>query len=562
MHRKAPSATASASFFLQSRGRTTDSGSRSLWQICLRIVLWVGCCASTSAGEKWLYVSRNLQLDKSVAEIGQLLRRGEAAGYTHLLLTDSKFSRLDSVIDRYFDNARQVQELARQHHIEIVPALFSMGYSNDLLFHDPNLAEALPVRGVPLVVQGGVAILDDPHAPTLRAGDMANLDRWSWHDDNVVPDDGAARLPPSDKQARLVQRLTLTPYRQYHIRVRIRTREFSAQPEIKVLTGDGRNLQWAYLGVERTQDWTEHHVVFNSLQYDAAAVYFGVWEPHTGELWWDDAVLEEVAFLNLVRREGAPLVIASAGRTLVEGTDFEPLSDPLMGTKPYPGEYTVYHAPPRLKTKLPDGTRLTADYYHAVTVHGGQVMICPSEPRTLELLRDQMRRMHDLWHADRYMMQHDEIRVFNHCAACQARNLTAGQLLAENARQCLGIIREIAPEARIYVWSDMFDPHHNAVAEPYYLVNGPYTDSWEGLDANVIPVVWYFEKRAESLPFFSGRGHRYLIAGYYDGRPQQARDWLETAATVPGCEGIMYTTWHRRYDDLEEFARVVDASQR
>ena len=106
----------------------------------------------------------------------------------------------------------------------------------------------------------------------------------------------------------------------------------------------------------------------------------------------------------------------------------------------------------------------------------------------------------------------------------------------------------------------MFDPHHNALPGPYYLVNGTLADSWEGLDEQVIPVVWYFEARHKSLPFFAGRGHKYLIAGYYDGRPEQARDWLAAAEETPGCEGIMYTTWRNRYDDLEAFSHVVDAT--
>jgi hypothetical protein len=177
------------------------------------------------------------------------------------------------------------------------------------------------------------------------------------------------------------------------------------------------------------------------------------------------------------------------------------------------------------------------------------------------LLRDQMERMHELWGANRYMMQHDEIRVFNHCAACQARNMTAGQLLADNTRECIGILRDVAPQARIYVWSDMFDPHHNAVEGPYYLVNGTYAGSWEGLDPNVVPVCWYFEERDNSLKFFADRGHKYLIAGYYDGRPQQAGPWLESAAKALGYEGIMYTTWRNKYDDLEAFAEVVDAKE-
>ena len=112
------------------------------------IVVGIACLAgSVRAAEKWLYVSRNLQVDESVTQIAELLRRAEAAGYTHMLLTDSKFSRLGTVIDRYFDNVRARTRAGPQHHIEIVPTLFSIGYSNDLLSHDPNLAESAPGEG-------------------------------------------------------------------------------------------------------------------------------------------------------------------------------------------------------------------------------------------------------------------------------------------------------------------------------------------------------------------------------------------------------------------------------
>jgi hypothetical protein len=463
------------------------------------------------------------------------------------------------VIDRYFRNAARVKELAAQHHVELVPAIFSIGYSNDLLRHDPNLVEALPVREVPLVVRDGVAVVDDPAAPTLRGGDMSDRKRWSFVDDNVSLEDGTAHLTPSDENARLSQRLTVRPYTQYHVRVRIKSQDFEGVAEIKALAANGHSLQWANLGVQPTQDWTEHHVVFNSLEHSEVSLYLGVWGEHAGELWWDDAVIEEVAFLNLVRRDGAPLVVKQDGRDLVEGEDFDALTDPLMGTQPYNGEFTVYHDPPQLKTSLLDGTKLTADYYHAITIYDGQAMICPSEPRTAELLRDQIRRMHELWGAKRYMMSHDEVRVLGHCAACRERNMTPGQILAANVRECIAIARDVAPEATLYVWNDMFDPHHNAVEGPYYLVNGSLTGSWEGLDENVVIVAWYFEQRENSLRFFSDRGHRYLIAGYYDGPVRQARDWLDTAHDVPGYEGIMYTTWRSDYDDLEAFAKEVDA---
>jgi hypothetical protein len=505
--------------------------------------------------ERWIYASKNLQIDASVGEIEQLLKRGKAAGYTHMMLADSKFSRLGDVIDRYFVNARRVKDLAKEHGIEIVPAIFSVGYSNDLLFHDPNLIEALPVVDVPMVVRGGVAVVDDPDAPKLPGGDMSDLSKWSWTDESIVAENGTARIKPDGSNARIAQKLTLAPHRQYHVQVRIKTQDFRGQPEIKVIAPDGRSLQWANLGVQPTQDWTVHHAVFNSMDHKEATLYLGVWGAEAGSLWWDDAKLEPVALVNLARRPGCPFSLKRAdGTELAPGRDYDDPADPLLGTQPWPGEFTVHHEPPVLKVRAKDGTKLLVSYYHGMTVYDGQAMICPSEPKTAELLRDQMRRMHELWGAKRYMMQHDEIRVLNHCAACRARNLTAGQILADNVRSCIQIAREVAPEARLYVWSDMFDPHHNAVPGPYYLVRDSLKGSWEGLGKDVVIVAWHFDKRAESLKFFSDRGHTYIIAGYYDGPVSQVTEWQKTTRDVPGCEGFMYTTWHSRYADLEAFA--------
>ena len=75
-----------------------------------------------------------------------------------------------------------------------------------------------------------------------------------------------------------------------------------------------KSLQWANLGVKPTQDWTEHHVIFNSQDKDLVTLYFGVWGAESGDLWWDDAAVEEVAFVNLVRRDGCPLVGRWTGR--------------------------------------------------------------------------------------------------------------------------------------------------------------------------------------------------------------------------------------------------------
>ncbi len=529
------------------------------------LLLLALCATSVSADkiEKWIYKATNLLVDKNVADLEQLLERGEAAGYTHMLLADSKNSRLADMDKRYFANVDRVKVAAAKHHIEIVPALFSVGYSNDILNRDVNLVEALPVKNLPMVVKHGEAVVDDAAEPKLPGGDFADPKKWSWKDDSVVFENGTARVTDATTNARLVRKLTLAPYRQYHVSVWVKTENFTGKPEIKVLPAGKPSLTWDNLKVKKTMDWTQQHIIFNSQDNTAGDLFFGAWGGGKGSLWWKDAKLEEVAFVNMPRRPGCPLAIATAeGQALVEGKDFEPLRDPLLGMKPYAGEFDIYHQPPVLKTKLPDGTKLLASYYHAASVYDGQVMICPSEPKTMEVLRDQAQRVHKLWGAKGYMMSHDEIRVLNHCAACEARHLTPWQILSENVKQCVAILKEVNPGGRIYVWSDMFDPNHNAVEKNYYLVKGSLLGSWEGLDKDVIVLPWYFEKRAESLKFFADRGNPQVIAGYYDSNPAKVKDWLAAAQGVHGVVGVMYTTWRNNYADLETFGRAVDEATR
>jgi hypothetical protein len=530
--------------------------------LLIAVSLFVAFAPAARALEQWIYCAQNLWVDKNVDALETLLRRAARAGYTHVLLTDSKFAKLGDMDARYFRNVERVKKLAAELKMEIVPAVFPVGYSNDILWHDPNLIEAMPVRDALFVVQNGVARLEPDPKPTLKGGDFSDLKQWDWKDNNVLADNGAARMTDlKGGNARIAQKLSLRPFRQYHLTMRVKTEAFRGKPEAKVLVGN-LALDHNFLGVKPTQDWAMHHVVFNSLNHTQATLYLGCWGGSSGSLWWDDVAIEEVGLVNLVRRDGAPLVVKMEnGSLLTEGKDFEPVKDPKMGVRSWKGSYDVWHEPPAIKTSLPDSTRLRVSYHHVVTVNDDQAMICPSEPRTVELLRDQAQRVHAAWGAKGYMMSHDEIRVLNWCDACQQRGLDAGALLADNARTCVNILREVNPRGRIYVWSDMFDPNHNAHKD-YYLVRGDLTGSWEGLDKDVIVVPWYLEKRAQSLKFFAGRGHRQVIAGYYDAKPERVRDWLEAAKPYPGVVGVMYTTWEKKYADLERFAETIGAAAR
>jgi hypothetical protein len=330
------------------------------------------------------------------------------------------------------------------------------------------------------------------------------------------------------------------------------------------LDRSGRKLSHSNLGVRPDQDWTEHHVIFNSLDNDQVRFYVGAWSARSGKLWLDDAKLEETAFVNLLRRPGCPLkILGENGTAYTEGKDFAKLHDTKMGNTPWPGSFDVYHDPPKLMilpgSRIKPGDKLRASYFHAVTIYDNQVPCSLAEPRVFEILRDQVERVENLFHPNTYLLSHDEIRVANWTEDEFRPGRSAGELLADNVRRCASVVHEISPAARLCFWSDMFDPHHNAVNN-FYLVNGDLAGSWEGLPKDAIIVNWNSGKPRESLPFFANRGHQQVLAGYYDGQADSIGGWLAAGKSLTGVDGAMYTTWQHNFDQLEAFAKYACGS--
>jgi hypothetical protein len=125
----------------------------------LLAVLLLLCSAAASAApkERWVYAPANYQVNEQADRIIALMKRAKAAGYTHFLITDSKFSRVPTLPQHYFANVARVRDAAEETGITLVPALFGVGYSNDLLSNDPNLAEGLPLKDALFVVKDSLA---------------------------------------------------------------------------------------------------------------------------------------------------------------------------------------------------------------------------------------------------------------------------------------------------------------------------------------------------------------------------------------------------------------------
>ncbi|HET6428728.1 MAG TPA: hypothetical protein VFJ30_09985 [Phycisphaerae bacterium] len=536
---------------------------------------------------RWVYVSTNMLVETNVESTIKLLDRFRAAGYNGVVLADYKFMLWDRLGERYAANVARVRRACRDRQLACIACVFPLGYSSGLLTHDPHLAAGLPVKDAPFVVRDGRLVPDD-QAAQLVNGDFEDFkgDRpagWDWADepgkitfiDRQVARSGSAalRMQDIDKHSplhghgRIMQAVRVKPFRYYHFSAAVKTENFPAadQVQLAVLAKDA-TLNHYQPRIAPTQDWKRVHVCFNSLEFEEVRLYLGVWGGKGGKIWFDDARLEPAGLVNLICREGAPAAVTSDdGKiTYAEGVDYASLRDARAAVAPYQGDFPVWHDPPGVKvpagSRLRDGQRVRISYYHTALIHHGQVACCLSEPKVYDILTWQAGRVRDRLAPDGYFMQHDEIRIAGWDAACATRGLTCGQILADNVQRCTAILRKADPGKPVYVWSDMFDPHHNAgKMGRYYLVKGegPWYGSWEGLDKDVVVVNWHGQAkgRLESLQHFASRGHKQILAGYYDADPARITDWLADAAKVTGVIGVMYTTWRNNYDDLEAFAQ-------
>lgn len=538
----------------------------------------------------WFYLSTNLLVDENLEKGLELLQRASKSGYNGVLVADSKFSRWGDLPERYERNVKRFREECRRLNLACFAAVCPVGYSNDLLSHNPNCAEGLPVVDAPFLVKDG-KLVPEPFSNEILANDSFEShrnhspDHWGFVDDpgkisfidSEIKCDGEVSLRMQGdgsneyRNARASQKISVTPFQHYRLSVMLKTEDFDAlgATRIAVIASDGRQLNWHMPALKRTEDWRRIDITFNSLNYDTLTLYLGTWGIQGGKIWWDAAKLQPAGFVNILRRSGTPLrIVSEDGRTTyVEGEDFDRIVDTKLGNDPYAGCYTAWHEPPSVnipaQSQLKEGQRVLASYDHATLVYEEQVSCCLACPEYRALLKWQIEQVHEHMDPDGYFMSHDEIRQGGWDGDCRNSGKTTAELLGDNVAFCVQTIRETAPGKPIAVWSDMFDPVHNAKPTDFYYLlkaSGPWSRAWEKLPEDVIIANWNSDVtlRKTSLKHFSDRGNPQILAGYYDADSVEAiRPWMRDAAAVDGNFGVMYTTWQNRYEHLEAFAEAV-----
>ncbi|MCX6155539.1 MAG: T9SS type A sorting domain-containing protein [Candidatus Kapabacteria bacterium] len=508
-----------------------------------------------------------------------------------VLLTDSKFSFSSFMPKYYSDSVSSFGLFSKQNYLKIAMACMSFGYSNDILFNDPNYATGLPVKNQRFIIKADTACLIPSSAATIKNGDFENhngnnFPNFAYIDDpgsksfadNQIFFSGATSvrfdLDPAkyttNNNYRVVSRTICSPFKLYHVHANVRTESLQADegPRVTIIGNHNPSLNYCNVNVpwDTKGAWQEVDITFNSLNSDTINVYIGIWGGRSGKIWWDNFTLTEVPFVNTLRRDGTPLTVDNPlrnGFSPIEGKDYSSFQDPLMGNIPWNGCYTSWHNPPTFKIikggQIANGDSLNISYYHAVIIYDGQVAASMSEPKLYDIVDKQLGLIDSLLQTNTFFMSHDELRTMNWDFGDQNLKMTPAQILAYNVNKCTEIIYKYKPNADIWVWSDMFDEFHNAVKKDYYLVNGDLTGS-ANLISNKIGIGnWNGQPTLvdSSLKFFSSKGFRQIAAVYYDADENQIRQWKQWTKNVPGFKGMIYTTWTNNYSKMEPFSEYA-----
>ncbi len=531
------------------------------------LIAWLGFCfwgraaAAPQAplAKRWLFVWRNMSDPKEVDRLIARFPRMQSDGYNGAVFGANVAPQ----------KAPALRDAAQKYGVALIAIV--MGGNPDR-----NYAEGVLAKDALFIANNGAATFqpDNPTATENTNFEDAtgnHFNHWAFQDDegvttfadHSVTHRGKTALRMQDigrnpaRHCRIMQSIKLQPHRQYRVSFWVKTENMTpADPTAQILTADASaSINFQTFHADATQDWKRYDLVFNSREYHDALLYLGSWNGKSGKVWWDDVEIQEIGLVNVLRRPGCPVTVRGEnGAVYVEGRDYAPVSDPNL----HP--WVAYHAAPALRltpgTRIKAGERLRVSYYHSILVYEDRLDYCLSEPKIFQNWRDEVKRVNDLLRPAAFLMSHDEIRVANQCALCQSKNMTAGELVAWNVRRAAQIIRDIRPDAGIWVWSDMFDPTHNA-QDHYFAVNGSLKGAWKGLDKDVGIMNWNGEAQGRNCRFFSDLGLKQMLSGYYDNDDSGAgiAGWLAGVKAILGVEGAMYTTWEDRYDAMDAWAQ-------
>lgn len=519
---------------------------------------------------RWFFSFGYKRNRRDVEKIKSLIDIGADHGLNGMILSSFGLDSIARWNEKDLDLLKEIAAYCAEKQIELIPAGFSVGYGGGALEHDRNFAAALPATLL-LKVESGKIVLA-PAENLLTNGDLEEhtnnrFKGYGFHD-QPGQISFADTLAVSGKTAirfenfgankhghgRIMQKVSVKTRRTYRFTFKLKTQDLKPVSGLKAMVyAKERSLASLHPTVKATQDWTEITLDYTNKDEEEVNVYVGIWLGKSGKFWLDDLKFSEYGDLSdIVRRKGTPLELKSRDRdkVFVEGKDFKAIQCL---------RHLEYVSLPD-RSSIREGEKLELSCYKIpCVIHswGRQISLCMSNPKLYEYWEEQAQKLHQVLKFKKILLDMDEIRNGGGCLSCEKRAISMAEILGDCITRQHAIFKAIDPEIEVMIWSDMLDPAHNA-HDNYYGVVGDFTDSWKHVPKDLTIMCWYKKIRDKSLGFFSAHGFRTFGASYYDAEDlTNSREWLTSLRKTPNAQGIMYTTWQRKYRLLGDFGDLV-----
>ena len=247
-------------------------------------------------------------------------------------------------------------------------------------------------------------------------------------------------------------------------------------------------------------------------------------------------------------------------------------------------------------------TTVYVDYYAPKSNQyaAARYSACLSEEKLYDLMAQSAARIQETLQPKTWFIAFDEVTIGATCETCHNSGLTAAQIFGKSVSRQYDIIKNVDSDAEVVVWSDMFDPGHNATEKPYQDVAGSLKDAAKYIPNDLIIACWYDSNKPDemsvevvkkhataTLKYFSDLGFRTISSCYYDWSkgfstsvmPTSDLDfntqgWLSATAALkggqkdelPGNVGAFYLTWletgKRDYDYFEPYGAALNEIKR
>jgi hypothetical protein len=210
---------------------------------CLALALcWLSTASAARYPDRFVWIfGWGLGKDADVAQIAQVIETGSKHGINGAMVSFGLDTLCKKTPD-FFRRLDAVKQVCERNQVELIPAIFSVGYGGSALSHDRDLAEGVPVEDALFAVQDGEArFLPDESVRLVNGGFEEftgnRLKGYNFHDqpgeisfvDTEVKHTGRASLRLENftanqhGHARVMQELRLRPHRSYRLSLWVKT---------------------------------------------------------------------------------------------------------------------------------------------------------------------------------------------------------------------------------------------------------------------------------------------------------------------------------------------------